>query len=162
MNLTSGTISAKFNCVGTNATGVSTPTDSMVLSLDSVFAQGTSTAQGNQLYSKRQTNLAASAADTLDFNASTLTDGFGALLNFTRIKAVLIINTGTVAITVGGANTSVPPTASPITIGVGGMYLSCRPDSTGYAVGVGADTIIITNSSGSTAAAYDLAVLGTV
>ena len=166
MNLASALISLRFNATGTNGTaGIlpNAPSYSPALSLDSVFASGTGASQGNQLWTKQETALAASGTATTRLDNASISDAFGAALTFTSVKALAIVNTGTVDITLGGANGSVPATATPITIPAGGAYVVVNPSAAGWVVGsASTHTIVIVNTSGSVVAKYDLAVLGTV
>lgn len=108
------------------------------------------------IYVNPTTTIAASATTTFNFN-SGLTDAFGTNVDYAMLKGILIINTGTVGITLGGTN----PIVAAVTIQAGGCYFVSTPTAAGYEVSTGVSgTVTLTNVSGSVAASYRLVALG--
>lgn len=110
----------------------------------------------SDLYVNPTTSIAASATTTFNFN-SGLGNAFGTEVDWNVIKGILIINTGTTGITLGGTSTIV----AAVTIQAGGCYFVSTPTAAGYEVSTGvAGTVTLTNTSSSVAAAYRLVALG--
>lgn len=126
------------------------------LSQTTEYEFGAGANAGQKLYLSASASISASATTTLNFNTG-LQDAFGDDLALSALKAVCVINTGTVAITLGGTC----PIVAAISIKAGGSYQVTTPTAAGYFASAGvAGTITLTNESGSTAAAYSIAALG--
>jgi hypothetical protein len=117
----------------------------------------------NKMY-RIQTTISAGADMDLDLHTS-LTDFFGAALNFARIKAILFEHVSSSAATDGviignnGATNPVVAWSMP-KIYAGGFFMLCLNDTTGIAVTNGsADVFRMSNEDGSNAATIRL-VLG--
>jgi hypothetical protein len=111
--------------------------------------------------------LTASSNENIDF-AGTLTDPFGAIVTFARIKALIIAadaaNTNNVVI--GGGSTTLvlfgaTTHTTPVRPGGVVMWMTGTADATGYVVASGsADLLQIANSAGSTSVSYTIIALG--
>lgn len=132
------------------------------------LTNGTGANQANEIFVDTRT-LAASAAEDLDL-AGVLTDSFGAVLTFTKIKAIIVKaaagNTNDVQ--VGGDATAgiasiFGNVADFINVKPGGLFAVVAPDATGYALtATTADLLQIANSSSGTSVTYDIIIVGTV
>jgi len=116
-----------------------------------------------------QRTLAASGTEDIDL-AGTLLDAFGAVINFAKIKAILITaakaNTNNVVVGGKGATGYVGPFGAnthTIAIPPGGVFLIAGPALAGLgAVGAGAtDLLKILNSAAGTPVTYDIIIIGT-
>lgn len=113
--------------------------------------------------------LAASATENLDL-AGVLTTAFGAVITFTKVKAICIKaaagNTNDVL--VGGHATAAcfsmfNAATDKLKIKPGGMVLLVAPDTTGYAVtATTADMLTVANSAAGTSVIYDIIIMGVV
>lgn len=120
------------------------------------FEYGTGENAGDAMFQRVNQSIAASQTSTMDFDG-VLEDAFGGTLDLATIKGVIIINTGTVNITLGGTC----PAVKAVTLHPDGVYFVSTPAASGYAASAGvAGTITIQNTSGSTAASYSIAVIG--
>lgn len=127
---------------------------------------GVGVGQANLVFSDRRT-IAASGNDDLDL-AGTLTDPFGAVLSFAKIKAILIIaaaeNTNDVV--VGGAPANAfkgPFTLDAHKQGVapGGMLMITAPKGGWPVVAATGDLLRIANGGAGTPVTYDVVLVGT-
>lgn len=139
-------------------------------SLSRVYQQlltdGAGLNQANRLWHDQRT-LAASATEDLDL-AGVLTDPFGVLITFARIKGIVVTaaaaNTNNVI--VGGAATNafltwVGAAAHTVTVRPGGVLAVFAPDATGYVVTAGTgDLLRVGNSAAGTSVTYDIVLLG--
>lgn len=131
------------------------------------FTDGTGANQAKAVFADTRT-LAASANESLDL-AGGLSDVFGNVITFTKIKALLIQaaagNTNDVL--VGGAASNgftawVGDATDVVKVKPGGMLAIAAPDATGLAVTAGTgDLLKIANSAGSTGVTYTIVVIGT-
>ena len=131
------------------------------------LADGTGLGQADRIFHDRRT-LAASANEDLDL-AGVLTDAFGAVITFARIKALLIAadpgNTNNVI--VGNAATNgfiswVGAATHTVTVRPGGLLLLlAAADVTAYAVTAAtADLLRVANSGAGTSVTYDVVLIG--
>lgn len=148
---------------------LSTVADAAALSHERSLADGTGADQADKIWHATRT-LAGSAHDDLDLTALTRTL-FGSALSISlaKVKAILIINTSTVAgemLRVGGAASA--PFASPFN-GASASVVEVGPDSAlllannkdGWTVTDGsADLLRVANPNG-TSVTYKIAILGT-
>jgi hypothetical protein len=128
------------------------------------FATGVGAGKADLLFSDTRT-LAASATEDFDL-AGTVTDAFGAILSFAKIKAIVIVaaTTNVNDVVIGGATSNgfVAPfgaATDKIKIRPGGIFvLACDG---GYAVTAAtADLLKIANSSSGTPVTFDLIIIG--
>lgn len=129
------------------------------------YSNGDGANQVETLYMKTDT-IAASAADTIDLRG-VVTDPFGAVVNFSSVKAMIVSaaagNTNDVL--VGGQASGAP------TVGVGddSDVLVARPGGwvgfglpgTGFSVAAGTDSLRVANSGAGTPVIYTIMMLGT-
>ena len=114
-----------------------------------------------------QRTLGVSANEDIDLNG-VLTDAFGAVIPFTKIKTLIVfgseLNTNNVI--VGGAATNqfinwVGAVTDTIIIKPGGILMLHDPSAGGYAVTPATgDLLRMENSAGGTSVTYDLIVIG--
>lgn len=127
---------------------------------------GTGAHQADLIFSGTRT-LAASAVEDLDLSGP-LTDAFGAVMTFARIKGIVIApsanNTNNVI--VGGAASNgfiswVGAATHTVTVRPGGALAVFAPDAVAYAVTAGtADLLHVANSGGTTSVTYDVVIIG--
>lgn len=162
-----GTLSSTYSTLLDLGTAVF-PTN---LSRGAAFDNGTGAGQVDRIFTDTRT-LTASSTETLDL-AGVLTDAFGNVLTFARIKAILVAasaaNTNNVIV---GANvasswaTFLGPTGASggtITLQPGGFFVAgCgSADATGWVVTAATgDLIKVANSAAGTSVSYDIAVVG--
>lgn len=129
------------------------------------FLTGTGAAQGDLLYAATRT-LTASATEDLDF-AGVLTDAFGTVLTFARIRALMVSaaagNVNNVNVTRPASNgiTLFNAASGGLSVRPGGTFLFVAPDATGQVVTASTgDLLTFTNSGSGTSVTYDIAVIG--
>ena len=130
------------------------------------LADGTGLGQADRIFHDRRT-LAASANEDLDL-AGVLTDAFGAVITFARIKALLIAadpgNTNNVIVGNAAANgfvSWVGAATHTVTVRPGGLLLLAASDVTGYTVTAAtADLLRVANSGAGTSVTYDVVLIG--
>lgn len=132
------------------------------------LSDGVGANQAKQAFTDTRT-LAASGTENIDL-AGVLTNAFGTVLNFTKIKAIIITaaagNTNDVH--VGGHATAAFVnwvTAAPAIVKVkpGGIFVLTAPDLNGFGVTAGTgDLLTIANSGAGTPVTYDIVLIGTV
>lgn len=148
--------------------GFSVPTDSAAFPLTGfTWASGVGANQADLVYRANRT-LAASASENLDL-AGSLTDRFGNVLTFARIKLLAIYNQNAAAgdiLTVGGAAANAweawtPVAGSKLYVPPGGLELKIAPDATAWAVTAAtADILKVANGSGTHAVTYSILIVG--
>lgn len=157
----SGTIKPSWNIVETKSLDLSTPRDALSLSETHTITDGTGADQFDEHFHDTRP-IAAGANDDLDL-AGGLTDAFGNTITFSAIKALQIINSGTVEIQIDQsvANGFTAWFTGIQKIPAGGTLQLVAPTAAGYAVTAGTGDILrITNNDGSTAASYKIAIGG--
>lgn len=131
-----------------------------------VFTDGTGANQARILFSDTRT-LSASATENLDL-AGVLTDVFGNVITFDKIKAIIVTaaaaNTNNVVFG-GAASAQAAPwfgdVADTVVIRPGGCLCLVAPDATGYDVtATTADLLKIANSSSGTPVTYTIVLIG--
>ena len=142
----------------------------MLKSYSAVLATGTGAGQADKIFSDTRT-LAASASEDLDLIGTTLLDAFGAVVTFTKIKALIVsaaaANTNNVLVggVASGLSTILVPAATGImTVRPGATFavFAGQADATGYGVtATTADLLHIANSAGSTSVTFDIIIVGT-
>lgn len=157
------------------------PTSNPTISLQKSLTDGTGDDKAEQVWFDERT-LAAGADEDLDL-AGGLTDPFGDTITFTKIKALLVLNTSDelstptdAEIQVGGGDTGdgtnawdtwITSTAADgseaVKVPVGGGHMLFNRLAAGFAVtaGVG-DLLRIKNNDGSDQAQYQIMVVGEV
>lgn len=140
-------------------------TQKISLGVGTAFEDGTGANQANMVWTDTRT-LSASATENLDL-AGVLTNAFGEVLTFTKVKAILVTaaaaNTNAVNVTRPATNGTAIFTAvsSGVSITPGGVFYASWPNNTGVTVTAAtADQITVTNSAGSTAVTYTVVIIG--
>ena len=138
------------------------------LSLEKILnlTNGTGKDQADQLFHDKRT-LTASATENLDL-AGVLTDAFGTVMTFARIKGIIIVaaagNTNNVQ--VGGAATNafvnwVANATDIINVRPNGVFAIFAPGATAYVVTVATGDILkIANSGAGSSVTYDIIIVG--
>ena len=130
------------------------------------LADGTGASQADLLFSDTRT-LTASATEDLDL-AGGLTDVFGSVLTYVKVKAIIIKaasgNTNNVEVKPAAANGFLGPfnaAADTLEIPPSGQISLFAPVN-GWAVTAGTgDLLTITNGSSGTSVTYDIIIIGT-
>ena len=146
--------------------GLTTPQSALNLSSVVPLGSGTGANQADRMYTATRT-LAASTGEDLDL-AGTLTDAFGAVITFARIKALLFRSAAANAnnIIIGNAATNgfiswVGSATDKLTLRPGGFFALVAPDATAYAVTAAtADLLHVLNGGAGTSVTYDVALIG--
>lgn len=165
MGLTA-TVRASIAATLTGSNDMGTPTHEFIESFSLLMESGTGANQANNCFSDERT-LAASATEELDL-AGGLTNGLGATLTFTAIKAILVIaatgNTNDVLLGGAAANAFTGPfqnSSDIVNIKPGGVALFLNPSAAGWAVTAGTgDLLKLANSAGSTGVTYRIVIIG--
>jgi hypothetical protein len=128
------------------------------------LSDGTGAGQATRIWSDTRT-LASAASENIDLNGA-LTDAFGAALNLTKVKAILIAAdpANTTKLTIGNvANGIAAPFGAAthsIEVPPGGLFLIATPDVTAFGVTAAtADLLRVANAAGG-AATYDIVLIG--
>lgn len=156
MNLTTQ-IMFGLTCVGSKAgqlavsPSAETITDRLEINTLFQWLSGVGVNQANQAYTSAGT-INAAAMLTTNLGAA-MTDAFGDSFTFARVKAVYIENNGTTTLTVAGGITG------SVTLRPGEVLLKAVADVTAWAT-PNPTNLVITNTSGVTAGAYKLALVG--
>lgn len=150
----------------TSALDLATGTHPLSYPLVYDWESGTGLDQADKMWHDRR-QLAASGSENHDL-AGGLTDPFGAVITFARVKGLLVRadadNTNLVQ--VGGAASNqwvnwVANSSDIVNVRPGGVLILIAPDATGYAVTAGTgDQLKIANSAGSTVVDYDIVIVG--
>jgi hypothetical protein len=130
-----------------------------------VLSSGTGLGAADKIFSDTRT-LAASGTENLDLSGS-LTDSFGAVVTFARIKLVLVTaavgNTNNVNFAREGTN-GVPlflAASDGIAVKPGGGFAWWSPDAAGVVVTAATgDLLTVTNSGAGTGVTYDVVIIG--
>jgi hypothetical protein len=132
---------------------------------DYTLPNGVGTAGVDGVFADERT-LAASATENLDLSG-VLTDAFGSVLSFARIKALIVqandANVNDVHVGVGAANglvTLFPTASSHVKVKPGGLFVWVAPGA-GILVTAGTgDLLVVTNSAAGTSVTYKVIVVG--
>jgi len=157
-------VTLSINANYQDALDLSTPQDALKINFRDSMASGAVKDQNNVLWHDSRALTAESEDLAL---GSTLVDGFGTTVTFTKVKGIYIKNTSTTAgdiLAVGGAAGTqfvawVANASDIINIGPDGVFLLYNPSLAGYAVGDGtADDLKI--DSGVNNITYEIAIWG--
>ena len=168
-NALSATISVVINALLQEPAGVGPSQHQLALSPNNVLSDGIGAGQAKQMYTATRT-LAASGTENLDLTG-TLVNALGAVLNFTKIKAILItadaanVNNVQVggAASNGFANWVTAPASAIVNVPPGGMFLLTAPDANGFGVtATTGDLLKVTNGGAGTPVTYTIVVIGVV
>lgn len=130
------------------------------------FGSGTGAGQVNNIFSDSRT-LAASGSEELDL-AGGLTNALGAVLTFTKVKALIVYASAANAndVNVGGAAVNACSSffggaSDVVAIKPGGAAIFVAPDAAGFAVTAGTgDLLKVANGGAGTGVDYDIIILG--
>jgi len=162
-----GTLAILANIDHVGASGLATLTDKINGMIKTwTITNGTGANQADLIWHAQRT-LAASTSEDLDLSG-TLTDAFGAVVAFARVKAIIVSSAAAngALIQVGGAATNqfvnwVADASDMIQIRAGGFMMLAAPDATAYAVTAATgDLLTINNTDGAAAATYDIYIIG--
>jgi hypothetical protein len=168
--LATGTLTSKLalqvSATGLQTVGLGTSDDPIALDYTQLLASGTGANQASNIYHDRRT-LGASASESLDL-AGVLTNKFGTVLTFTKIKAIIIhaSSGNTNNVLVGGAASNqfinwVADASDVLAVRPNGTFIIVAPDATGYAVTAATgDLLKIANSAAGTSVTYDIVIIG--
>jgi hypothetical protein len=162
----SATLKAAITALYAGSPDVGTLKQELAYNATASLANGTGANQANTLWIDTRT-LTASATEELDL-AGVLTDAFGNVLTFTKIKALLIeaADGNTNDVLVGGAASNAwaamfGDATDVLKVKPGGFFMLVAPDANGLAVTAGTgDKLKIANSAGSTSVTYTIVLLG--
>lgn len=160
------TIKLFLNAILQNTVGLSVVQGQINSSPTVTLESGTGAGKADRVYSETRT-LGASANTELDL-AGVLTDIFGSIITFARIKAILIVaaaaNTNDVVLGAAAATVFRGPLGSDtdtLKTKPGGVTLLVAPDATGWVVGAGTtDKLKLANSGAGTPVVFDLVIIG--
>ena len=132
-----------------------------------VLGTGSGANQGQLVFSDTRT-LAASATEDLDLNGPGLLDAFGAALNFTKIRGLIVradpANVNNVVVGGAAATGFISPFGAAthtITVRPGGVLALFAPDNTAYVVTAAtADLLRIGNGGAGSSVNYDIILIG--
>ena len=149
-----------------NALDLGDVTQNVANSSNFPLSDGIGASQAKSLFSDTRT-LAASGTENLDL-AGALTDAFGAVINFTKIKALIIKASAANVndVVVGGHATAAcfsffGAATHTMKVKPGGMIALVAPDINGYAVTAAtADMLTVTNGAAGTGVTYDVIIIG--
>lgn len=130
------------------------------------LANGTAADQADKIYIA-QTTIAAGGTTNLDL-AGSLTDVFGNVITFARIKAIafkLLTTTAASSVSIGGGTNPfinwVGAGTDTVRVLNGGCFLLFTPTATAYAVTAGTgDVLKLVNNDGSNIATYQIVLVG--
>ena len=163
-----GKLGFKTDIAHTGASDLSTLLDTMNSSVLPLWpiTDGTGLNEADVIWHDQRT-LASSTSEEIDL-AGSLTDVFGTVLTFARIKGILISSAlaNGALIQVGGSASNgfvnwVASATDIINVRNGGTFALIAPDATAYAVTAGTgDKLKITNTDGAATATYDIIIIG--
>ena len=150
----------------TSTNPLSTAKDNMVFKKTFAITDGVGINKAESIFRDQRT-LTASSNEDLDLSG-VLTDSFGAMITFTKIKAIVVsaASTNTNNVLVGGAATNgfinwVSDATDQIIVQPNGIFFLMNPTSAGYGVTPATgDLLRITNSAGGTSVVYDIIIIG--
>lgn len=143
-----------------------TPAAAMAIAKSFGWSSGNGSGQADAVWADTRT-IAASSSEALDL-AGVLTDVFGNLLTFARIKLMYFAASGNNAnnVLIGGAAANafvnwVADATDVVTLRPGGAFFLAAPGATGYAVTAGTgDQLKVANSGAGTGVTYDVVLIG--
>lgn len=161
-----GSISVQFADTLTTPADLETVTSVLSRSKTATFTDGTGLNKAQKRWSDTRT-LAASASENLDLYGS-LTDAFGVVINFIRIKGLYVAAdpTNTNDVLVGGAAANqftnwVSDVTDIVRVKPGGFFLTVAPDAVAFAVTSGTgDQLKVANAGAGTPVNYDIILIG--
>lgn len=161
-----GNINVTVSGVLTSALDLEAVQSQLTKKLALALTDGSGANQATNVFSDTRT-LAASASESLDL-AGSLTNAFGQVISFTKVRALMIFasasNTNDVVVGGAGANgffSMFGAAAHTAKVKPGGSLIITAPDVNGLAVVAGtADLLQIANGAGGSGVTYDVIVIG--
>lgn len=125
---------------------------------------GTGTGKGDQMFADTRT-LAASTSESLDLNTSSIKDAFGNALNFTKIRAIIIMadkaNGALINMGDAASNAFVGPIGATGIVGVAAGDFHCFTSKVGWTVTASTgDLLKIANTDSINPANYSIILIG--
>jgi hypothetical protein len=158
----------KVDAMALSALDARSAVDPLLLDLSTLLSNGTGAGQASQMWSDQRT-LGPSATENLDL-AGVLTNAFGVVLTFTKLKAAIFraLSTNNAANLVQvtrPASNGVPfllAASDGFALTPGGLALFVWPDATAIPVTAATgDLITVTNGAGTNSVVYDVVLIGT-
>lgn len=151
---------------GEKVQGVNTAKFPVIADFSVNLNSGTGANQASNIFNDQRT-LAPSTSENLDL-AGTLTNAFGVVLTFTKVKMLVIhADPGNVNdVLVGGAGANgwagwSGDVTDIVKVKPGGVFIWVAPDAAGGAVVAGtADILKVANSGAGTSVIYDISIIG--
>lgn len=137
------------------------PTATLALSYSQNLTSGRGDNNGNLAYWWSGT-IAASSSQAFDLVGS-LSDAFGDTVNFDIVKYIMVRNTSTAStlrLVATSLVTWISGAADYVVIPPEGVFMLGGPNVTVFDVSAGSDTITLTNTSSTTAATYQIGIVG--
>jgi hypothetical protein len=151
-------VSFAFNDRRTVSTGFAANLQTNPSNATQTYSNGSGAGQVSQVFGANRTF--SGSTDTLDL-LSGLTDSYGTSVTLARVKALLVVNTGTSSITVGAGtdpwSTCINSTGT-FTLQAGACLCVFTPDATAWATT--ASTGMNLNVTGTSGQTYEVAVAG--
>lgn len=149
-----------------NPLDLSTASDRKTLNFNTALGNGTGLDQANRIFADERT-LATTASDDFDL-AGGLTDIYGQTLTLTKVKAIVVYNTATVAgeiLTVGGGSnpfiTWIGDGSDTVKVFPEGLLALVNPSLAGYTVTASTGDILRVTNSGASNITYRIVLIGT-
>lgn len=162
----SATVNLQIDAILQNLVGVANVQANLSRGSRVSLASGVGANQADKCYSETKT-LGASATYDLDL-AGVLTDAYGAVLTFARVKLIAVFadsgNTNNVLVGAAAATQFIGPLGSATdkaNVRPGGCLCFFAPDATAWPVGAGAtDFLRFTNGAAGTSVLFDIVIVG--
>lgn len=159
-------INTQIDAILSNLVGVANVSANLSRGLRVAMASGVGANQADKVYSETK-SIAASGTYDVDL-AGVLTDVFGAICTFARVKCIAVFadpgNTNNVLVGAAAATQFIGPLGSAtdkVNVRPGGSVCFFAPDATAWPVGAGAtDFLRFTNSAAGTAVLFDFVIIG--
>lgn len=163
-----GNVTVSVNLTNTNTVDLSIIPDNIKKTYNIPFTNGVGLNKAEAIFHDTRT-IAASATDQLDLSG-TLTNKFGTVVQFTKLKGIFVFaapgNTNDVQVQSEAANGMVNmflATSDGIVVQPGGVFLLVNPTSGGYPVTGGTgDLLDIINSAAGSSVDYDIILFGEI
>lgn len=162
----SGNLKVDLSAILAATLAIGTVEQDIAYNAQAVFGDGAGANQISKIYSAQRT-LVASATEDLDLNG-VLVDALGAVINFTKVRAIIIkaaaANVNNVLVGGAAANqfaTMFGAATHTLVIRPGGFLCLAAPDATAYVVTAATgDLLKIANSAAGSSVVYDIVILG--
>ena len=158
------TFGASVSGSATKMAELSTLTDIISQTMNVTFSKGVEANQADGFFHDERT-LADGANETLDLTDSSLTDKLGEPINFSKLKALVIVNTSIDAcLLIGGAVSAQMALFNAVTeklkLRPGGVFMFLCPDLAGVDISVNAKLKLEHDGTGTSTLIYRIMALG--